>query len=179
MDLQELRKHQEELYIKIADAKGDELENLLDEVWKIEDQIDDIENPPTIPMTIGEYEDQYGIQTKYENFHDEYGDAAALYSDYLQVAGTVDCIAEFDGRLSVIDFKTSKRIKTREDIHGYFMQTAAYAVMFEERTKIPVDRLVVLMSVDDNPALMFVEKRDDWISSFIELREDYAKLKGH
>jgi hypothetical protein len=35
------------------------------------------------------------------------------------------------------------------------------------------------MSVDDNPALMFVEKRDDWISSFIELREDYAKLKGH
>lgn len=102
-----------------------------------------------------------------------------LYSDYLQVAGTVDCIAEFDGRMSVIDFKTSKRVKTRDDIHGYFMQTAAYAVMFEERTKIPVDRLVILMSVDDNPACMFVEKRDDWIGSFIELREDYAKLKGH
>lgn len=102
-----------------------------------------------------------------------------LYSDYLQVAGTVDCIAEFDGRLSVIDFKTSKRVKTRDDIHGYFMQTAAYAVMFEERTKIPVDRLVVLMSVDDNPALMFVEKRNDWIGEFINLREDYAKLKGH
>lgn len=102
-----------------------------------------------------------------------------LYSDYLQVAGTVDCIAEFDGRMSVIDFKTSKRVKTRDDIHGYFMQTAAYAVMFEERTKIPVDRLVILMSVDDNPALTFIEKRDDWIGSFIELREDYAKLKGH
>ena len=54
-----------------------------------------------------------------------------LYSDYLQVAGTVDCIAKYDGRLSVIDFKTSKRIKSRVYIHSYFMQTAAYAVMFE------------------------------------------------
>jgi genome maintenance exonuclease 1 len=102
-----------------------------------------------------------------------------LYSDYLQVAGTVDCIAEYDGRLSVIDFKTSKRLKSRDDIHGYFMQTAAYAVMFEERTKIAVDKLVILMSVDDEPAQIFIEKRDDWIGSFIELREDYAKIKGH
>lgn len=99
-----------------------------------------------------------------------------LYSDYLQVAGTVDCIAEFDGKLSIIDFKTSKRIKTRDDIHGYFMQTAAYAVMFEERTGIPVGRLVIIMSVDDDSPLLFQEKRDDWINRFIELREDYSKL---
>lgn len=101
-----------------------------------------------------------------------------LYSDYLQVAGTVDCIAEYDGRLSIIDFKTSKRIKTRDDIHGYFMQTAAYAVMFEERTKIPVDTLVIIMAVDDEKPIVFKEKRDDWINNFIELREDYSKLKN-
>jgi genome maintenance exonuclease 1 len=99
-----------------------------------------------------------------------------LFSDYLQVAGTVDCIAEFDGRVSVIDFKTSRRIKSREDIHGYFMQTSAYAVMFEELTKIPVDRLVIIMSVDDEAPLLFIEKRDDWIGQFIELRKDYSKL---
>lgn len=99
-----------------------------------------------------------------------------LYSDYLQVAGTVDCIAEFDGRVSIIDFKTSKRLKTRDDIHGYFMQTSAYAVMFEERTGIPVDRLVIIMSVDDENPLLFIEKRDEWISKFITLREDYSKL---
>lgn len=102
-----------------------------------------------------------------------------LYSDYLQVAGTVDCIAEFRGRLSVIDFKTSRRLKSREDIHGYFLQTSAYAVMFEERTGIPIDQLVIMMSVDDEDPLLFVEKRDDWIFKFIELREDYAKLKNH
>jgi genome maintenance exonuclease 1 len=99
-----------------------------------------------------------------------------LFSDYLQVAGTVDCIAEFDGRVSVIDFKTSRRIKSRDDIHGYFMQTSAYAVMFEELTKIPVSRLVVIMSVDDEAPLLFIEKRDDWIGQFIELRNDYSKL---
>lgn len=102
-----------------------------------------------------------------------------LYSDHLQVAGTVDCIAEYNGRLSIIDFKTSKRVKSRDDIHSYFMQTAAYAVMFEERTGIPVDQLVIIMSVDDSEALIFIEKRDTWIQSFIDLREDYAKIKGH
>lgn len=99
-----------------------------------------------------------------------------LYSDYLEVAGTVDCIAEFDGRLSIIDFKTSKRLKTRDDIHSYFMQTSAYAVMFEERTGIPVDKLVIIMSVDDENPLLFIEKRDDWIGEFIQLRQDYSKL---
>lgn len=99
-----------------------------------------------------------------------------LYSEYLQVAGTVDCIAEFDGKMSIIDFKTSKRVKTRDDIHGYFMQTAAYAVMFEERTGIPIGRLVILMAVDDEQPLLFVEKRDDWIHQFIELRQDYSKM---
>ena len=59
------------------------------------------------------------------------------------------------------------------------MQTSAYAVMFEERTGIPVSRLVILMTVDDEPeASVFVEKRDDWIDQFIDLREVYKKLKG-
>jgi len=102
-----------------------------------------------------------------------------LYSDHLEVAGTVDCIAEYNGKVSVIDFKTSKRVKKKSDIHSYFMQTSAYAVMFEERTGIPVSRLVILMTVDDEPeASVFVEKRDDWIGEFIELREAYKKLKG-
>lgn len=103
-----------------------------------------------------------------------------LYSDHLRVAGTVDCIGQYRGKLSVIDFKTSSRPKTRDEISNYFMQTAAYAVMFEERTGIPVSRLVILMAVDDQPeASVFVERRDDWIDSFIKLRKDYAKWKGY
>ena len=102
-----------------------------------------------------------------------------LYSDYLQVAGTVDCIAEYDGKLSVIDFKTSRRIKQKDEIDGYFIQTAAYAVAFEERTQIPVSRLVIIMGVDEEKPLIFNEKRDNWIDRFMDLREQFRSKKGH
>jgi len=101
----------------------------------------------------------------------------ALYSDFLQVAGTVDCIGEFQGKLSVIDFKTSSKPKHRDDIHNYFMQTAAYAVAFEERTGIPIGRLVIIMAVDNDDPRWFIEKRDNWIGGFRKLRLDYKNLK--
>ena len=101
-----------------------------------------------------------------------------LYSHHLQVAGTVDCIAEYNGKLSVIDFKTSSRVKFRDDIHSYFMQTSAYAVAFEELTGIPVSRLVIIMAVDNSAPIIFIEKRDDWIRGFISLREEYRRWKN-
>lgn len=99
-----------------------------------------------------------------------------LYSDHLRVAGTVDCIAEFNGKLAVIDFKTASRVKERDEIHNYFMQTSAYAVAFEERTGIPVGRMVIIMAIDNEQPKIFIEKRDVWIGGFIELRETYGKL---
>jgi genome maintenance exonuclease 1 len=101
-----------------------------------------------------------------------------LWSDHLQVAGTVDCIAEFQGKLSVIDFKTSSKPKDRDDIHNYFMQTAAYAVAFEERTGIPIGRLVIIMAVDSDDPRWFIENRDNWIGGFRKLRLDYKNLKN-
>ena len=101
-----------------------------------------------------------------------------LYSDFLQVAGTVDCIADFQGKLSVIDFKTSSKPKDRDDIYNYFMQTAAYAVAFEERTGIPIGRLVIIMAVDNDDPRLFIEKRDNWIGGFRKLRLDYKNLKN-
>lgn len=101
-----------------------------------------------------------------------------LWSDHLQVAGTVDCIAEFQGKLSVIDFKTASKPKDRDDIHHYFMQCAAYAVAFEERTGIPIGRLVILMAVDNDDPRWFIEKRDNWIGGFKKLRLDYKHKFG-
>ena len=71
----------------------------------------------------------------------------SLYSQYLGVAGTVDCIAEFDGELSIIDFKTSKQPKPREWIDGYFVQCCAYACMLHELTGIPVKKFVIIISM--------------------------------
>ena len=101
-----------------------------------------------------------------------------LWSDHLQVAGTVDCIGEFQGKLSVIDFKTASKPKDRDDIYHYFMQCAAYSVAFEERTGIPIGRLVILMAVDNDDPRWFIEKRDNWIGPFKKLRLDYKQKFG-
>ena len=71
-----------------------------------------------------------------------------LFSHELKLAGTVDCIAEYKGVLSVIDCKTSNRLKKKENIGGYFMQGAAYATMFNEMTGLNIDQIVILIGVD-------------------------------
>ena len=92
----------------------------------------------------------------------------ALYSTHLGLAGRVDCIAEWDGVLSVIDFKTSAKLKKKEWCTAYFIQEAAYAIMFEERTGVPVNQLVTLIVVDNEEPQIFIEKRDTWTSKLIE-----------
>jgi genome maintenance exonuclease 1 len=96
-----------------------------------------------------------------------------LYSDHLRLAGTVDCIGEFDGKLAVIDFKTSGRQKEKEWIHSYFMQCAAYAIMYEERTGIPISKLVVLIAVEGDSPQVFIEKRDNWVAELLKCRDSY------
>ena len=100
-----------------------------------------------------------------------------IFSHHLRVAGTVDLVAEYEGKLSIIDWKTSRAPKKRDYIHNYFIQESAYAVMFEERTKLPVDQLVTLL-VHPEGTQVFVEKRDDWIGKFEKLREQYDQLQS-
>lgn len=99
---------------------------------------------------------------------------APLYSEHLGLAGRVDCIGVFDGKLSVIDFKTSEKHKHWKWIHGYFTQETAYAIMFEERTGIPINNLVTILVNDvDNEPQVFIEKRDRWVGSLREAIDEY------
>ena len=100
-----------------------------------------------------------------------------LYSDHLQTAGTVDCIGEYDGKLTVIDFKTSAKLKKREWVKDYFMQCSAYAVMYEERTGTPIERLLLIINVEDEGIQLMDSKRDEHIDDFLDLRETFRKLK--
>jgi len=97
----------------------------------------------------------------------------ALWSHQLGLAGRVDCIAEYEGELSVIDFKTSKRIKTKESIQDYFWQTCAYALMTEELTGIPVNDLVIIMAVDNEKPIIFKEKTEDHIEGLLKAIQFY------
>lgn len=109
-----------------------------------------------------------------QNLQEVFASEVPLYSDYLRVAGRVDLVGIWNGKISVIDFKTSRRHKTREDCIGYFHQESAYAIMFEELTTIPVPQLVTLMTVEgDTKPLVFVEKRNTWQDEMIEIIDEY------
>lgn len=98
----------------------------------------------------------------------------ALWSDNLQLAGRVDLVAEFRGVLSIIDFKTSKRIKKAEDITDYFQQECAYALMIEERTGIAVDQLVTIMACSEtNKPFVFIRKTEDYIEGLVKTIQQY------
>lgn len=103
-----------------------------------------------------------------------YAQEAPLYSDHLGCAGRVDCVAEFDGQISIIDFKTSRRHKTKDKIHNYFMQESAYAIMWEERTGIPITQLVTIMTIDHYEPQVFVEHRDNWTEQLKDVIRQYT-----
>jgi len=98
-----------------------------------------------------------------------------LWSSQLGLAGRVDCIGEYEGRLSVIDFKTSKKAKDRESILDYFWQCTAYALMYEELIGQPIDELVIIMAVQDSAPLIFKEKTQDHIEGLVKAIDYYHK----
>ncbi len=98
-----------------------------------------------------------------------------LYSDRLRTAGQVDCIGEFDGELSVIDFKTSKRLKKESDITSYFMQVSFYAAAFYEMTGVPIKQGVILIAVDDNEPQIFKINTFDYLEHFLAVRKLYGE----
>jgi genome maintenance exonuclease 1 len=101
----------------------------------------------------------------------------ALWSKNLGLAGRVDCIAEFAGTLSVIDFKTSKKVKSIKDIEDYFWQTAAYALMYEELVGTPINQLVIVMAVENSKPLLFIQKTEDHIDGLVKAIQYYKDNK--
>ena len=102
-----------------------------------------------------------------------YAQEAPLYSTHLGVAGRVDCVGIFDGKLSIIDYKTSMKPKKVEWIKNYFMQESAYAIMWEERTGQPITQLVTIISVDGNDPQVFIEHRDNWTRPLLDTIVQY------
>ena len=100
----------------------------------------------------------------------------SLYSKQLGIAGTVDCIAEYNGELSIIDFKTSKKPKPREWIEHYFVQAMAYGCMFYELTGISVKKLVIIMACENGECIVY-EEYDK--TKYIKLLTEYiSKFVG-
>jgi genome maintenance exonuclease 1 len=115
----------------------------------------------------------YSLKPFLNNINNIHYQEQALWSKQLGLAGRVDCIGEYNGELSVIDFKTSKKIKTKVQIEDYFWQTAAYALMYEEMIGLPINNLVVIMAVEDEQPLVFEEKTGDHIDGLVKAIKFY------
>ena len=107
-----------------------------------------------------------------KNINNIYALESSLYSKQLGVAGTVDCIAEYNGELAIIDFKTSAKPKPREWIENYFVQCAAYGCMLYELTGIPVKKFVIIMACENGECVVY-EERDK--SKYIKLLTEYIR----
>jgi len=99
-----------------------------------------------------------------------------LYSHYLGLAGRVDCIAEFDGELAVIDFKTSTKEKKESYIEHYFVQETAYAAMFLERSGLEVKKIVTLIATEEGSIQIFQKYNlDDYLQLLKSYIEEFVR----
>ena len=104
---------------------------------------------------------------------------AALYSDHLELAGRVDCIAEYNGLLSIIDFKTSAKEKKEAYLYDYFVQETAYACMLLERYKLRVKQLVTIVSCEDGETQVVIRPLEKkYLKSLFKYIDEYKTKHG-
>jgi len=114
----------------------------------------------------------YHLKPELDKINNIHAIERTLYSEYLGLAGRVDCIAEYEGELAVIDFKTSDKIKPEEWIENYFVQEMFYAAAYYELTEIPIKKLITLMVTPGGEVKVF-DKRNK--GDYIKLLVRYIK----
>lgn len=105
------------------------------------------------------------------------GTELPLYNKSFEIAGTADCIAEFDGVLSIIDYKTGERPKKIEWCERYFLQETFYSLTWEEMTHSPVEQLVTIVISETGEVQVIKEQRDNWVETLEELVSKFHQQK--
>ena len=148
---------------KAATSRGTDMHTLTENYLK------NAELPPVQPMA----EFLFKIsKSKLKHINNIHALEGSLYSKQLGIAGTVDCIAEYENELAIIDFKTSKKPKPREWIDHYFVQCMGYGCMLYELTGIPVKKLVIIMACENGECVVY-EERDK--AKYIKLLTEYIE----
>ena len=110
---------------------------------------------------------------KIDNIHAQ---ECGLYSDKYKIAGRVDCIAEYDGVLSIIDFKTSTSERKDSYNENYYIQASAYAEMFEERTGIEINQVVILVVTEDGVVQEFIKDKTEYLPMLVDCIKEWKPL---
>ena len=112
-----------------------------------------------------------GVLCNIDNIHAQ---EAGLYSDKYKVAGRVDCIAEYKGVPSIIDFKTSTKERNDSWNENYYIQGSAYAEMFGERTGIEINQVVILVVTEDGTVQEFIKNKDKYLPMLEETVTEWS-----
>lgn len=108
------------------------------------------------------------------NINNIFAQECGLWSDKYKVAGRVDCIAEYNGVPSIIDFKTSRSERNDEYNESYYIQASAYAEMFEERTGIEINQIVILVVTEDGQVQEFIKEKHEYLPLLVETIEQFV-----
>jgi len=133
---------------KAATSRGTDMHSLTENYLKNQD----LPSVPPLPDFLFKI-----AKTELNRINNIHSLEGSLYSKQLGIAGTVDCIAEYNGELAIIDFKTSKKPKPRDWIDHYFVQCCAYAAMYYELTGVSVKKFVIIMSCEDGECVVYEE----------------------
>jgi genome maintenance exonuclease 1 len=107
------------------------------------------------------------------NVQEVYGIEYPLYSDRLRAAGTSDLICLYDGKPTILDYKTANKPKQEKWINNYFIQSTAYSIMVKERYDIDIEQIVIMIAVDNDQPQVFVKDPNDFISETIHIFDTY------
>lgn len=147
--------------------RGTELHNLM-EKYILGDEID---VKKIIPTTLARFRPVQKCLD--ENLQLVYASETPMFSDILRIAGTADLICEWNGEVTIIDFKTARKMKTADMITDYFVQATAYSIMFEEHTGIECHHFAIIMVSDEGEFQVFPGRRNDYVAKLIRIRDDY------
>ena len=111
----------------------------------------------------------------FDNINDVIAQEAVMYSDKYKIAGRTDLIAEYRDELSIVDFKTSTSEKNDSYNENYYIQTTAYAEMFEELTGQPINQIVILVVTEDGTVQEFIKTKQEYIPLLEETIEEWYK----
>ena len=154
-------------------ARGTKFHSITEDYLNNKLEINDYKEHP-LPVVMF-----HSSQKTLDRISNIYLQEAALYSDHLEIAGRVDCIADFDGKLSIIDFKTSAAPKREAYLYDYFIQETAYACCLQELYGITVEQLVTIVACENGETQVKINPpKKEYLLSLIEYIDDYQQRNG-
>lgn len=152
-------------------TRGNELHQIIEDYINNKEDIFKAKQPQNIELF-------KQLQPELHRIENVYAQEVPLWSDVVSVAGRVDCVAEFDGEISIIDFKGSTKTKKEEWIENYFRQATAYALMFQEKTDIKIENIVIMVACENGENQIFKKKPLDYVEGlYNDIKTFYEEVE--